>query len=89
MNELLNTKYHRTLKVEFGQFNGKTRFILVTAEVMQDDKICFTFTIAGKLMRIFCEDAAEADNLFNGFNEVWQILAPEVEQTINPTQINT
>jgi hypothetical protein len=89
MSELLKTKYHRTLKVEFGQFNGKTRFVLVTAEVMEDDKLCFTFTIAGNKVRLFCDDTMEAYNLFSGFNEVWRIIEPEMQQVITSTQTNT
>jgi CMP-N-acetylneuraminic acid synthetase len=62
-------RYHRTLKVEYGLFNGKTRFILVTVQEHENGHYSCKLQIAGNYVTIFFEDLIEFENFFRCLHE--------------------
>jgi hypothetical protein len=73
--------FHKTLKLEFGLFNVKTRFILVTVQEELNGHYSVTLKVADRYIKIFCEDQAEVNNLFKALGTAGEMFVTEMENS--------
>jgi hypothetical protein len=76
-------KYHKTLKIEYGLFNGKTRFVLATVNEENNGHYSVKLKLANNYLTIFCEDTTEISNLFRCLGDAGRIFDKEMNKHTN------